>query len=202
MSLRVNILLPILLSLLFLSAAAIAGCAASSGGVQPPTAAPGQPAVLEEFADFACPYCAAFALEALPQLKKDFAEEFEDGRLEYRFRHFPVLGVWSQAAAVGGVCAQQQGKFQRYHDVIFERIGRGENRPDLPGVLLEAGLDPGTAYTCLGNPEAEREARNDVARGEELGVQGTPTLVLNGLLLEWENYYHLKALIRDALPER
>jgi protein-disulfide isomerase len=82
-------------------------------------------------------------------------------------------------AALGGVCAFRQDKFQAYYEAIFE------NQETLnPGRPLElakgAGLDMNQFQGCIASPEAASAIARDVEEGSMLDVQSTPTLYLNG----------------------
>lgn len=190
----------------FLLAAALlavfTGLACSGSASEPtiPTVAPSQPVVLDEYADFACPYCARFAQLALPQIEQDFAAELGDGRLVYRFRHFPILGEWSWAAAAGAECARRQGKFRQYHDAVFAAIGQ-EAQPGLRKIAGQVALDEAQLNDCLAAPETHQAVEQDAEEATSLGIRGTPTLVLNGRLLQWETYPQLKAILEQALAE-
>lgn len=173
-------------------------CSGSAGEPTIPTVTPGQPVTLDEYADFACPYCARFAQLALPQIEQDFAAELGDGRLVYRFRHFPILGEWSWAAAAGAECAKRQGKFQQYHDAVFASIAQ-EDQPGLREIAGQVGLDEAQLNDCLAAPETHQAVEQDAEEATSLGIRGTPTLVLNGRLLQWETYPHLKAILEQAL---
>lgn len=165
-----------------------------------PKAAPGQPVVLDEYADFACPYCARFAQLALPQIEQDFAGELADGRLVYRFRHFPILGQWSWAAAAGAECAKLQDKFRQYHDAVFAAIAQ-DTQPGLREIAGQVGLDEAQLNDCLAAPETHQALEQDAEEATALGIRGTPTLALNGHPIEWETYPHLKAILEQALAE-
>jgi protein-disulfide isomerase len=91
-------------------------------------------------------------------------------------------------AAQAGECAAAQGKFWPFADQLFAnfRVWTPLNPKDAPGKYAAyakaAGLDPARFKACLGKPGASDVAAHFMA-GEALGVQGTPTVYLNGLKL-------------------
>lgn len=129
------------------------------------------------FSDFQCPYCAA----AVPPIDQLVQANEKDTRLA--FRHFP-LGNHPQAgpAALASIVAQEAGKFWAYHDVLFA------NQEDLSNDALMAygekiGLKAADIEKAM--KDAERQARviADQKLGIELGVQGTPTFFINGIMM-------------------
>ena len=103
-----------------LKVAAIAGIIAAAGIVVWMTAQGGNSSTgslenadtdditnLVEFGDFNCRFCAIFATEMLPELRREF---IDDGKLGYEFRHFPFLdeSSWRAAGAGGGGASSGQ----------------------------------------------------------------------------------------------
>jgi protein-disulfide isomerase len=146
---------------------------------------PDAPVVLEEFADFQCPTCRSW-LEAIePEVIENYVT---DGQVYFVFRHFPILGPESLAAANASMCANEQGEFWSYHDVLFANQV-GNNAGGFSDRRLEAfaetlGLDVNAFSDCLADARYESAVSEDFQRGQELGVPGTPGIVINGVLLE------------------
>ena len=69
--------------------------------------------VIVEFGDFQCPYCARFALNTLPALRRDV---LNDSAARFEYRHFPFLSPESTMAAEASECARDQGRFDAYHE--------------------------------------------------------------------------------------
>ena len=74
--------------------------------------------ILLDFSDFQCPYCAEYALDELPRIKRELVDT---GILSYGFLHFPLKGIHPEAAAAGAAaeCAGRQGRFWEMHDRLF-----------------------------------------------------------------------------------
>ncbi|HSP54358.1 MAG TPA: thioredoxin domain-containing protein, partial [Dehalococcoidia bacterium] len=72
---------------------------------------------IEAFSDFQCPYCKKFAEQTLPRLKEAYGD-----KVRFIFRDLPLTNIHpvAAAAAQAGGCANDQGKFWEYHDLLYE----------------------------------------------------------------------------------
>lgn len=84
-----------------------------------------------EFSDFQCPFCKAFFDDTLSQLKKDY---IDTGKVKMAYRHFPISSIHKNAQKAGEAseCANEQGKFWQYHDILFQTQETWQNLPTLP----------------------------------------------------------------------
>jgi protein-disulfide isomerase len=131
------------------------------------------PIVMVEFSDFRCPYCARFQTQTLDPL---FAQY--EGQIRFVYRDFPVVG--GDRAAMASECAQDQGVFWEYHDLLFENqssLGTDEALIELAGRL---DIDMDTFSACLSSNQYEEEIQNDFNDGVSYGVRGTPAFFING----------------------
>ena len=155
---------------------------------------------LEEFADFQCSHCMQFALGIGKQIKQDFVET---GKIRFVFRHFPFIGPESIRAAEATECAADQNKFWEYHDTVFENWkGVNEGHYSDDNLKLFAGslqLDRGAFDACFDSRKYRGKVEADFRRGEQLGVQGTPSLFLNGEMLTPSSNEELVQLIESAI---
>ena len=161
--------------------------------------------LVQEFADFRCPVCLQFFQGTEPQLLKDFVAT---GKIRYEFHDFIVIdqnqgGVESRHAAEAAECANEQGRFWDYHNMLYTNQkpettvgGFADNR--LKAFAPALGLDSQKFNDCF---NARRYAANvdaDVALGTSMGVQGTPTIFINGSAVDINtalNYTALKQLL-------
>lgn len=81
-----------------------------------------------EFSDFQCPFCKQFFSETLPQLKKEY---IDTGKVKLFYRQFPLTSIHpnAQIAAEAAECANEQGKFWEYHDILFTNQASWVNLP-------------------------------------------------------------------------
>ena len=135
--------------------------------------------VVQEFADFQCPYCGKFALETAPRLKEAYGD-----KIRFVFRDFPLSSIHSSAqkAAEAGQRAQDQGLFWEYHALLFanqDAIGDS----DLRGYAQEVGADMDEFNDCLDSGKNTREVLLDAQDGRKADVSGTPAFLINDVLL-------------------
>ena len=137
------------------------------------------PITIVEFSDFQCPFCNRGA-EVINQIKDKYVES---GVVRIVFRDFP-LGFHPEAkpSAIAAECANDQGKFWEYHDLLFE------NQADLSADMYltwaeDLELDMDTFKECLVDEENAAEVDADLAAGQEYGVSGTPAFFINGKLI-------------------
>ncbi|MGA8029225.1 MAG: thioredoxin domain-containing protein [Bryobacteraceae bacterium] len=129
---------------------------------------------LVEFSDFQCPYCAA-AVPQISALLKAYPE-----KVRLIFKEFP-LEMHSQAdlAAAAAIAAHKQGKFWAMHDAMF--ANRNDlSRKNLLALAKQNGLDVDRFETDIDSTDVRETVVRDVQDGNTAGVQGTPTLFVNG----------------------
>jgi protein-disulfide isomerase len=140
------------------------------------------PVTIVEFGDFECPDC---KMEA-PVLRHDLTAAF-DGKVRVVFKNFPLESVhpWARAAAIAGRCVYRQGQpeFWKYYDWIYEnqdQIDADNLNTKVLAWAGENGVDTVKLGQCLDTKATEPEVNSSIAEGHELGIQGTPTLFING----------------------
>ncbi|MBD2106048.1 thioredoxin domain-containing protein [Nodosilinea sp. FACHB-13] len=151
---------------------------ASLIGSSPTKGNPNAPIVLFKFSDFECPYCAVAAGNM-----NEFVGNHEADIL-YVYKHFPLTQIHPEAmpSAKAAWAAGQQGQFWLYHDGLFVNQGRlGE---DLYVELAEAmQLDLEQFNRDRASAEAETAIQQDLDLAQQLQLQGTPSFIMNDLLI-------------------
>ncbi|HKO95450.1 MAG TPA: thioredoxin domain-containing protein [Pyrinomonadaceae bacterium] len=158
-------------------------------GAQPPHARGDAtaPVTIEEFGDFQCPPCGA-----LHPILKSLEKEFGPARLRVIFRQNPLVPAHAHAlsAARASEAAGLQGKFWEMHDMIFENQNAWKDAFDsksiFEGYATKLGLNIEMYRRDIGSEVVERRIFLDGKRGHALGVQGTPTAILNGREVPFE----------------
>jgi protein-disulfide isomerase len=130
-----------------------------------------------EFSDFQCPFCARAASGTVAELKS--SSLFNDGEINFMFRHFPLNSIHphAQKAAEASECANRQGKFWEYHDVLFAN-GDALAVANLKTYAGQVGLDQGEFDSCLDNGEATAKVNADLKSATDAGGRGTPYFVV------------------------
>ena len=132
------------------------------------------PVVIVEFSDFNCQYCKRFMSETLQPLLETYGDD-----ILFVYRDFAILGPTSIDSAVAAECANEQGAFWEYHDILFENQGAFSN-DDLIGYAEQLELDIEAFSVCLEDPEFINEVRRDSADAQKIGARGTPAFLING----------------------
>lgn len=132
--------------------------------------------VITEFLDFQCPYCR----EAQPILKKLLGSY--PGKLRIDFRNLPLpIHPLAGRAAQAAYCAGKQGAFWPYHDALLETEVLTIDHFDQIGSRLRLKNEP--FQKCLSDPDSRSAVLADLEEARELGINGTPSFVVNGKLL-------------------
>ena len=155
--------------------------------------------VIVEFSDFQCFYCARFATETLGQILNTYGKSV---RLVYR--DFPLISIHSQAqkAAEAAQCAQEQGKYWEYHDLLFENQ-QALDIGSLKAYAEQLGLDTDDFDDCLDSGRFASEVAKDLTDGQGYGVTATPTFFINGRLVRGAQPFSVfQALIEEQLAKQ
>ena len=142
-----------------------------------------------EFSDFLCPFCRNLAGAFggfMPQSQGRVAIFFKNYPLDQACNPVMTRTVHEGACelALGGVCAEEQGKFWPYHDRIFSQPPTNPSNEDVVRLATEAGLDGNALRQCLSSASARAKVDRDIAQGRRLEVNSTPTVFVNGKRLE------------------
>jgi protein-disulfide isomerase len=127
------------------------------------------------WSDFQCPFCARMA-PVLAHLRDRYG-----GDVRVIYRHVAMsFHRHAAVAAEAAVAAAEQGKFWAFHDQVFGDFGHLE-RADLERFAAAAGLDLARFRAALDDHRYRDAVIAETAAAEALGVDGTPTLFLNGM---------------------
>lgn len=141
------------------------------------------PVLIVEFSDYQCPFCKRFEAETLPQLIQAYVDT---GKVRLAFRDFPLTQIHANAlpAALASECADEQGSFWPYHDLLFARQSDWAPSDDIQATLVhyavELKLDESAFSACLGENRYLEEIQHDFSDGVSYGITGTPSFFING----------------------
>jgi protein-disulfide isomerase len=151
---------------------------------------PDAPVTIVEYSDFQCPYC-----ERGYQTMEEVLEKYPED-VKFVFQHFPLTQIhpWAMPAAIATECAANQSDeaFWVLHDAYFQNqkaLTPANVAEKSKEFLAETGIDLAQWETCVtdADSEAHQAARAaveaDLAKGQELGVTGTPGFFVNGEFL-------------------
>jgi len=152
---------------------------------------PGGGLTIVAYGDYECPQSARVCRD-LRRL-----EQYADGRLIVVFRNFPLTQIrpHALAAALAAEAAGRQGQFWEMHDMLFEHQ-RSLEPEDLIAYAQLLRLDTERFVTDMTSDVAAARVREDFVYGIKSGVNGTPTLYINGRRYDGVQTY--EALTRQA----
>ncbi len=168
---------------------------------------------LIEFADYECPACQAVSM-ILSELYKKY-----EGRVRFIFKDYPLDSACnpniknsfhdnSCYAAFLARCAGTEGKFWEMNDHLFS-VGvksEGMSPAQLKEKMTEGvsllGLDRAKIDSCLANPAVQEKILSDIKSGDAIGLEGTPTIFINGKRVRDISYDNLAAIFAEILDAK
>jgi protein-disulfide isomerase len=149
---------------------------------------PNAPVKIDAYEDFQCPACANYTRDTETLIIKNLVAT---GKVYYVFHNYPFIdgsgvdsGGESDQAANASMCASEQNKFWEMHATIFANWN-GENKgayndQRLKAFAEKAGLDMKAFNACFEANKYKAEIQADFDGGNTAGVQGTPSIFVNG----------------------
>lgn len=135
--------------------------------------------VMVEYSDLECPFCIKFH-PTMQQVMKDYGD-----KVKWVYRHYPLsfhanAQKEAEAAECAGKLAGNEG-FWKYTDAIFARTtgnGTGFALDKLVPLAKELGLNESSFKQCLDSGEMAQKVKDQMAKGTEEGVSGTPGTII------------------------
>jgi len=144
---------------------------------------PDAPITIIEFSDFQCPFCSRFFTQTLPAIQENY---IDTGIVKLVYRDFPIDSLHPNArpAHIAAECADEQGKFWEYHDVLFEnqgqwnRLSSSDLNSQLNQYATSMGLNSESFDSCLSSQSMADEVNADYLQASQYGATGTPTFFI------------------------
>lgn len=156
-----------------------------------------------EYVSLTCPHCAAFSATGAPAL----VEQVRTGRLSFEIRPYP-LDIVAEVGAQLNRCAAPADAFalndailagledtharlmalSRAEVAAIEALSGGEQRQriaaaaGLDAIAARHGIEAAEARACLADQAGTDRLGAIKAAAESIGVQGTPSFTINGVL--------------------
>jgi len=142
---------------------------------------PNAPVTLIEFGDYQCHFCNVHFHNTEHRLLENF---IKTGKVKMIFKDFTIIGPDSINAAHGTHCANDQGKFWEYHDILYNNW-TGENNgwassDNLLRFAQEIELDIDQWSDCMIDERYSQIISNSNKDARELGITGTPAFFVIG----------------------
>lgn len=155
---------------------------------------------LIEYGDFQCPTCKQF-FPILNEVKKEYGDD-----ITFQFRHFPLTQIHPNAMAAhrAAEAAGKQGKFFEMHDLLYQEQDTWSSLPDptsvFEGYATQIGLNIDQYKSDVASEAVAAAINADTKAGNEAGVSGTPTFILNGQKIKNpQSFDEFKKVIDEAI---
>ena len=139
------------------------------------------PITLIEFGDYQCHFCNVFFHSTEGDILKNYVET---GKVKMIFKDYNIIGPDSVNASHGAHCANDQGLFWEYHDILYSNW-TGENNgwassENLGKFAQEIGLDMDIWSECMLNGKHSQTILGSNEDAKSLELTGTPAFFVIG----------------------
>jgi len=134
---------------------------------------------LVEFGDYQCHYCHVFFESIEGKIMKNY---IETGKVKMIFKDYNIIGKDSVKASQGAHCANDQGLFWEYHDILYSNW-TGENNGWASGVNLanyaqDIGLEMNQWTDCMSQQKHSKTILDSNEDAKKLQLTGTPAFFI------------------------
>lgn len=150
-----------------------------------------------EFFDYHCGYC-KHMVPALTQLLK------EDKKVRVVFREFPILSEDSVNAARAALAVNRLApdKYFDYHTALMKHEGKFEEK-DLAAMAKKIGISADALKAEMAKPEVSAMLDKDRTMAQELGISGTPGIIIGDTIVPGAvPYEELKKMVDNVRAGR
>ncbi len=148
------------------------------------------------FADFECPACIRFAGSILPIL-----ESYADsGKLLIVYKQYPLTTIHKNAYrdALAAMCTNEQWKYMEYKKALYtleeQKAGATVSDEDRISTAKSVGIDEAKMTSCLSSDKYKAIVDADIADGDALHIEGTPTLFFDGKKLDFSAFQDINQI--------
>lgn len=151
------------------------------------------PVTIAVFSDYQCPYCARLE----PLIRQVAKNNPQTVRLVYKNYPLPFHRQ-ARAAAAAALAAHDQGKFQEFHEQLFA-LGGAVSEEKIREIAVRIPLDMGRFLRMRSDSSVDKLIDRDLAEAREVGVNGTPTVFVNGKRIQVQSAESLQQAVDSAL---
>ncbi len=139
------------------------------------------PITIIEFGDYQCHQCYNWYHNTKDSIMENY---INTGKANLVFVDLAFLGRDSPEAAAATYCAEEQGKYWEYHDILYnfqEGIDTGwANNERLKAFAITLDLDMELFVSCLDSNKYDKRVNSNVSEARKHGASGTPTFIIVG----------------------
>ncbi len=149
-----------------------------------------------EFSDYECPYCKSMQPE-IQKIKASYSDQ-----IKWVFFDFP-LSFHHQAhfAHLAAHCAGEQNAYFEMHRELFN-LAPQLSPESIKSAARSIKLNQSKFEACLANSaNMDQKINDNIEQALELGINSTPTLLINGKPLNARSYDDIQNAIQSALKE-
>jgi protein-disulfide isomerase len=141
---------------------------------------PDAPITILDFSDFQCPNCGRYVKNTEPILNETY---IQTGKVSLVYKYFPVVGFDSMNPSLAGQCAQEQGLFWQFHQLLFANqkpIDSGwVSKDNLKNFASQIpGLDLQKFLECLDNEHYKDHINKDLEMAKKFQLRATPSFII------------------------
>jgi len=142
---------------------------------------PNAPITLVEFGDYQCFFCNKYFHETEHNILLNYVET---GKVKIIFKDYTIIGPDSITAANAAHCADEQGKFWEYHNILYNNW-TGENNgwasyDNQLSFAQDVGLNIDEFSECVKNEKYTTIITQSNSDARTLGLTGTPGFFVIG----------------------
>lgn len=152
---------------------------------QPTMGSDDAPVTLVMYEDYECPFCQRFEQQALSQIVSNYVDS---GQVKIVWKDFPLTRIhpWAQPAAETMECVYREAGddvFWPVKNKIFANqnaLSTSNVQQQIIDWAAQEGASKAAIQSCLENEDPGQAVSDDMQEGRNLGVSGTPTVIVAG----------------------
>jgi protein-disulfide isomerase len=163
------------------------------------------PVTMVIYEDFECPFCQQFEQNAFPQIVSNYVDSGQV-RVVWKDLPLPQLGHdWAEPSAEAMECVYRQDNqaFWNVKDKVFENqnsITTENVVSNIKDYASQEGVSGSEIQSCIDSGNAMEEVDGDVQEAQQVGANGTPTIIINGVkVVGAQPYSQFESVIESQL---
>ena len=157
--------------------------------------------LLVEYGDIQCPACRNFN-DIIKGMEGSEADKDIVSKVTYVYRHYPLQQMHKNALGAAHIAqaAAEQGKFFEVVDALYDSQTDWEskNNPKFEDYLKDLKLDVKKLKADAASSKVKNIVTENIASGNRVGVNATPTFFLNGRKIQVSSIDDFKKQLRTA----
>jgi len=160
---------------------------------------PNAPVKVDVYEDFRCSVCLYYTQNYEPQIIQTYVDT---GKVYYTFHSYIVIDGndgtdASYRSANAALCAAEQGRFWDYHDTLYANQTSEDaslfTDERLVTMAQNLNLDMTAFNQCYQAKKYASDINNDISQAHSLNLSGTPSILVNGTLVQIQNSFDIVA---------